>query len=136
MTNQSSTSLNPAVARRALLQCTDIIIESSIDPFALARKLCAKEIISEDIYKKVRDKETKDSIEDRLDMILDHLKDRVQNNADIFTKFLNVLRELSRNDLTDIIMAKYFRLVALASISLNCNLSSLELQHKLKLKLS
>ena len=111
LTNQSSTPLNPVVARRALLQCTDIIVESSIDPFALGRKLCSREIISEEIYKNVRDKETRDSTEDRLEKIFDHLKDLVQHNADIFTKFLSVLRDLSRNDLADIIMAKYFRLV-------------------------
>ena len=43
-------------AERALVRCTDIIVESTIDPFILARKLYSKEIISEDVYKRVQDK--------------------------------------------------------------------------------
>lgn len=75
------------MARRALLQCTDIVIELSIDPFALARKLCSREIISGNIYKKVQDKETKDSMEDCLDKIFDHSKDCTEHDAGIFTAF-------------------------------------------------
>ena len=113
LTNQSSTPLNPVVARRALLQCTDILVESSIDHFTLARKLYSKEIISEDVYMRVRDRETRDPME----RIFDHLKDRIDHDVNIFTEFLSVLRDLSRNDLADIIMAKYFRLVTLANTS-------------------
>ena len=49
-------TLNSEMARRALVQSTDTIVESNIDPFILARKAYSKEIISEDVYKVVRDK--------------------------------------------------------------------------------
>ena len=110
--NQSSTPLDSAVAKRALVQCTDTIIESNIDPFTLVRKLYSREIIPQDVYKRVKDKDTRDSAEDRRDKILDYLTDRIEHDVSIFTSFLSVLRELGRDDLADIIMTKYFRLVA------------------------
>ena len=110
--NQSSTSLNPAVAKRALVQCTDIIIESNIDPFTLVIKLYSREIIPQDVYKRVKDRDTRDSAEDRRGRILDYLTDRIEHDVNILMSFLSVLRELSRDDLADIIMTKYFRLVA------------------------
>ena len=95
------------VAWRALVQCTDIIVESTIDPFALARKLHSELIISENVYRRVKDKVNKDSIEDRLDIILDDIKDQVKYDASILTKFVNVLREkINRNDIADKIMLK------------------------------
>ena len=101
--------LNSEIGRRALVQCTDIIVESNIDPIALARKLYAKEVISENIYKKVKDRLTRETSSDRLDMILDELKDHVKHNASTFTTFLNVLKDdsLKKRELADIIMSKY-----------------------------
>ena len=101
--------LNSEIGRRALVQCTDIIVESNIDPIALARKLYAKEVISENIYKKVKDRLTRETSSDRLDMILDELKDHVKHNASTFTTFLNVLKDdsLKKHELADIIMSKY-----------------------------
>ena len=110
--NQSSTPLDSAVAKRALVQCTDIIIESNIDPFILVIKLYSREIIPQNVYKRVKDKDTRDSAEDRHGRILDHLTDRIEHDVNILTSFLSVLRELGRDDLADIIMTKYFRLVA------------------------
>ena len=102
-------TLNCDIGRRALVQCTDIIVESDIDPITLARKLYTKEVISENIYKKVNDREARESSFDRLDRILDDLKDRVKHNATTFTTFLDILRDdsLNRHDLADIVMAKY-----------------------------
>ena len=102
-------TLNCEICRRALVQCTDVIVESNIDHIALARKLYAKEVISENIYKKVKDKETRETSSDRLDRILDDLKDHVKHNASIFTTFLDILRDdsLKQRDLADIIMSKY-----------------------------
>ena len=102
-------TLNCEISRRALVQCTDVIVESNVDPIALARKLLSKEVISEDIYKKVKDKETRETTSDRLDRILDDLKDRVKHNASTFTTFLDILRDdsLKRHDLADKIMSKY-----------------------------
>ena len=102
-------TLNCEICRRALVQCTDIIVESNIDPIALARKLYSKELISENIYKKVKDKETRETSFDRLDKILDDLKDHVKHNASTFTTFLDILKDdsLNQRDLADIIMSKY-----------------------------
>ena len=102
-------TLNPEIGRRALVQCTDIIVDSNIDPIALARKLYAKEVISENIYKKVKDRLTRETSSDRLDMILDELKDHVKHNASTFTTFLDVLKDdsLKKRELADIIMSKY-----------------------------
>ena len=102
-------AINCEIGRRALVQCTDIIVESNVDPFALARKLYSKEVISENIYKKVKDRETRETCSDRLERILDDLKDRVKYNASTFKTFLDILRDdsLNRSDLADIIMSTY-----------------------------
>ena len=93
-------------AVRALVQCTDIIVESTIDPIVLARKLYSKEVISEDVYKRVKDKSSRDTNEERLETILDDIRDRVKYDAGILTKFVDILREkLNRNDLADEIMS-------------------------------
>ena len=102
-----STSLNSEIARRALIQCTDAIVESSIDPFILVRKLHSKEVISESTYKRVRDRECRDTKEERLENILDDLKDRVKHDSSVFRTFLDTLNDLSRKDLADIIITKY-----------------------------
>ena len=95
------------MARKALVQCTDIIVESSIDPIALARKLHAEEVISENVYRRVKDDASRNSNEKRLDIILDEIKDLVKHDAHVLTKFVDILREkLNRNDLADKIMSK------------------------------
>ena len=66
------------MARKALVQCTDIIVESTIDPIVLARKLYSEEVISENVYKRVRDMACRDTNEQRLEIILDDIKDRVR----------------------------------------------------------
>ena len=100
---------NCEIGRRALVQCTNVIVESNIDPIALARRLYSKEIISEDVYKIVKDKKTGDTSTDRLDYILDDLKDHVKHNVSTFMIFLDILRDdgLNRQDLADKIMSKY-----------------------------
>ena len=95
------------MARRALAQCTDVITESSIDPFTLARRLYAKEVISESIYKKMRNKKTGDSSKDRLELILDNIKDRITHNASILISFISTLNEMTRQDLAVSIVKKY-----------------------------
>ena len=69
----------------------------------------SKEAISENVYKKARDRESRETSSHRLDRILDDIKDRVKHNASVFTTFLDILRDdqLNRQDLADIIMAKY-----------------------------
>ena len=99
--------MDSVMAKRALAQCTDVITESSIDPFTLARRLYSKEVISESIYKKVRDKKTGDSSEDRLELILDNIKDRITHNASILISFLSTLNEMTHQDLAVSIVKKY-----------------------------
>ena len=55
----------------------------------------------------MRDKQTRDTSEERLETILDYLKNRIEHNSDILKMFLVILRDLSQNDLADIIEAKY-----------------------------
>ena len=107
--HSTDATLKCELCTRALAQCTDIIVESNIDPIALSRKLYSKEVISENIYKKVKDKETRETTSERLDRILDDIKDHVKHNAGTFTTFLDILRDdsLNRNDLADKIMSKY-----------------------------
>ena len=102
-----SISLNSEIARRALIQCTDTIVESNINPFTLVRKLYSKEVISKDVCKRVRDKESRDTSEERLERIVDDIEDRIKHDAIVLMIFLDVLNNLSRKDLADIIMAKY-----------------------------
>ena len=99
--------MNSDAAKKALVQCADLIVESEIDPNALARKLNAKDVISEIQYKRIKDNRTRDSEEERRETILDFVKDRIKHNADIFTTFLEILKGLDRDDLADKIMAKY-----------------------------
>ena len=95
------------MARKALVQCTDSIVESTIDPIVLARKLYSELMISESVYRRIRDRTFMDTNEERLDIILDELKDHVKLDADILSKFMDILREkLNRNDLADKIMSK------------------------------
>ena len=90
-----------------MVQCTDAIVESGIDPFVLVRKLYSKEVVPEHVYKEVRDKECRDTKEERLEKILDCLKNRVEHNTDIFKTFWSVLRNSNQVELADIIVVKY-----------------------------
>ena len=102
-----STSLNSKIAGRAFIQCIDTIVESTIDPFALVRKLYSKEVISKDVYKRVRDKESRDTCWEYLEKIFDDIQDYIKHDANVFVTFLDVLIDLSRKDLADIIKTKY-----------------------------
>ena len=105
--NDQITSLDPVIAKRTLVQCSDIITESTIDPFTLARKLYSNEVFPEYTYKRVKDMSTRDSNERRLQQILEHLIERVRLNADILMSFLDILKDLERRDLADLILKKY-----------------------------
>ena len=100
--------MSSEIAKRALDQCTDIIVKSNIDPFDLAIKAYPKGIISEDVYKIVKDKKTGDTSAERLDKILDDIKDRIKYDPNVLVTFLSILRDdsLSRNDLADQIVSK------------------------------
>ena len=96
------------MALRALIQCTDSIVESTIDPIDLARKLSSELVISEDVYKRVKDKSCRDTDKERRDIILDEIKDCVKHDPGILTKFVDILRvKFKRNDLADEIMSKW-----------------------------
>ena len=111
-------TLTSEIARQALIQCTDVIIESSIGPFALARKLYSEEVITENIYKRLSDRTTRDTAVDLLDIILNEIKVHVKYDASIFTKFVDILRDLNRQDLADYIMSKYKGIIQIRNV---CN---------------
>ena len=91
----------------ALVKCTDIIVESDIDPIALTRTLFTKQIISERVYKRVEDEACKDTNERCREIILNDIRDCVKYKADILTKFVNILRKkFKQGDLADEIMSK------------------------------
>ena len=72
------------------------------------RKLHSKEVISESTYKRIRDRECGDTKEERLEKLLDDLKDRIKHDTSVFRAFFDVLKnDLSRKDLADKIMSKY-----------------------------
>ena len=102
-------TLDCEICRRTLVQFTDTIVESNIDPVVLARKLYSKEIVSENVYKTVKDKKTGDTSANRLDYILENLRDLVKHNANAFMIFLDILRDgsLNKEDLACKIMSKY-----------------------------
>ena len=101
-------TMNSEIARRALIQCTDLILESTIDPIVLARKLYSELIISANIYKRVKDQASRDTNSKCLEIILDEINDRVKYDAGILTKFVDILRKkINRNDIADKIMSKY-----------------------------
>ena len=103
----NTSSIDCDLARRALVQCTDIIVESSIDSSVLARKLYSEMIISETFYRRIRDRTCGSTNEERLENILDEITDLIKHDAGILTKFVNILREkLNRNDLADKVMSK------------------------------
>ena len=100
-------ALNSEKARRASVQCTDIIIESTIDPVDLARNYNSKDIISDIFYKRVKDKAIGERNDECLETVLDEKKDHVNYDVGIFTKFVNILKEgLHQNVLADKIIAK------------------------------
>ena len=101
------TSVNSEIAIRILVQFTDAIVESNIDHSALVRKLYSKESVSESVYKRVRDRESRDTREERLENILDEVRDRVKHDGSVFRTFFDILYDLSQKDLADKIMAKY-----------------------------
>ena len=80
------------MARKALVQYTDIIVESTIDQIVLTRKLYSELFISESVYMRVRDTACKDTNKQRLETIFDEIKDRDKHDASILTKFVNILK--------------------------------------------
>ena len=95
------------MAKKVLIWSTDVIVESSIDPAVLARKLYAKEIISDNVYDRVRDKASRDTNEERLEAILSDVRSRVKNDANILMIFVDILKvDLKQQDLVDKIMSE------------------------------
>ena len=96
------------MAVEALRQCTDVIVRSNIDPIILASKLYSMKIISEDLYKRVKDNASRDTNGERLGTILDDIRDRVKYDTSIMMTFVDILRnDFERNDLADMIMSKF-----------------------------
>ena len=102
----NATLLISDMAKKVLVRSTDIIVESGIDPVVLARKLYAKEIMSDNVYDKIRDTASRDSNEERLEAIVRDLRSRVENDTSIVMIFVNILRvDLKRQDLANKVMS-------------------------------
>ena len=101
--------MNSEIVRRTLVQYADNIVESNINPIDLARELYSQELISESVYKNMRDRESRETSSDRLDRILDVIKDHVKHDVSAFTTFLDILRDdgFNQQELADKIMSKY-----------------------------
>ena len=71
--------------------------------------MCEEEVITEDFYKIVKDRKTGTTGTERLELILDDIKDHVKLDAKAFKIFLDILRDdsLNRHDLANKIMSKY-----------------------------
>lgn len=102
----STSLIDCKAASTALVKCTCSIVESKIDPIDLARELFSKQIISENVYDRVRDEACRDTNKTRLEIILDDLRSRVKYKADILTIFVKILREkFKKDDLADEILS-------------------------------
>ena len=97
LTDYSTLALRPRTVR--------LKIESS----DLARKLYSVEILSEDVYIRVRDKQCRDTNKEHLEKILDDIKDCLHYSSNILTTLLKILNVLiiNQNDLADVIEIKY-----------------------------
>ena len=99
--------MNCKATKIALVQSTDHIVRSCIDPFALARILFSKQIISEDCYKRVRDRTYLITNDERLETILDDLRSCTEHDPNVLMILVSILRDdFSRKDLADEIMSK------------------------------
>ena len=69
----------------------------------------SKEIISEDVFTSVKDKNTRDNNAERFDRILDDLRNRVKKDYSAFIIFLDILKDdtFNQHDLAEKIMSKY-----------------------------
>ena len=66
---------------------------------SLLDRLNTKEIMSDDVYDRVKDKATRDSNEDCLDAILSDLRSCVKNDGSMLMTFVNILKvDLKRLD--------------------------------------
>ena len=93
--NMSSTKPTDTNAARTALRINfSQIIESSIDPFGLARKLFTAKLLPEDICFKAMDENTGMTSERRMSLILTSLHKAVKINVTVFDTFLVILREV------------------------------------------
>ena len=102
-------TLNSDLATQALRKCTSAIVESAIEPIALARRLYEEEVISEGVYRTVKDRNSGANGTECLELILDDVKGRIKLDTNAFMTFLDILRgdSLNRQDLANKIMLKY-----------------------------
>ena len=80
-------------ARTALRKNFDKIVESTIDPFELARKLFSAQILPNDVYFKVMDENVNMSTQRRMHLVLTSIHGAVSLNGQVFEKLLDILKE-------------------------------------------
>ena len=81
-------------AQRSLRKNFDILVESSIDPFALARKLDTAELLPEQVCLTVMDVNTGMTSQRRMEILLNSLRAAVKSDGRVFDKFLDIIKEV------------------------------------------
>ena len=100
----------PEVAYRVMSECTSGIRRCGIDLHFLAEKLLEKKIINNRQKKKATDEHSGRTTDQRLDQLLDIIKDSVQQEGKVFEYVLEILKDedtILANKLYDDMINKY-----------------------------
>ena len=97
ISHRSMASAKPTdihAAQRSLRKNFDLLVESSIDPFALARKLDTAELLPEHVCLTVMDVNTGMTSQRRMEILLNSLRAAVKSDGRVFDKFLDIIKEV------------------------------------------
>ena len=100
----------PEVAYRVMSECTSGIRRCGIDLHFLAEKLLEKKIINNRQKKKATDEHSGRTTDQRMDQLLDIIKDSVQQEGKVFEYILEILKDedtILANKLYDDMINKY-----------------------------
>ena len=81
------------VAYQAVRRNSSKIVQSGIDPIVLAAKLDSSNAINETDYRLVIDRNTTASSQERLQILVDSVKENVRYNSAVFGSFVKHLNE-------------------------------------------
>ena len=107
---ESAMPIDINAARTALRKNFDKIVESTIDPFELARKLFAAQILPDNVYLKVMDDNINLSTQRRMHLVLTSIRGAVTLNGRVFKKLLDILKEggsVIGDSLTELLVKDY-----------------------------
>ena len=123
-----NTPFNCKATKTALVQCTDHIVRSSIDPFWI---LFSIEIISENCYMRVKDRTCGHTNEERLETILDDLRSCNEYDPNVLMIYVSILRDdFYQKSLADKTMSKVSMLNILVNKQIFLFTLNLATRHK------